>query len=90
MAGWNDRFLIDLVEVIKVTVTDRGERHVLYDELLSLVKNNDVDIDPKSAKGIDTVYDFVYGALNDEPAEDSLYEQSLEDDMWDDQDRDRF
>lgn len=89
MAGWNDRFLIDLVEVIKVTVTDRGERHVLYDEIMSLVKNNDVDIDPRSAKGIDTVYDFVYNAINEEP-EDNIFDESLEDDIWDDQDRDRF
>jgi hypothetical protein len=91
MAGWNDRFLIDLVEVIKVTVAERGERHVLYDEILSLIKNNDVEIDPKSAKGIDSVYDFVYGAINDDLGED-LFDESLdnEDEAWDDQDRDRF
>lgn len=86
MPAWNDRFLIDLVEVVKVTVTDRGERHTLYDELLSLVKNNDIDVDPKSAIGIDSVYDFVYGMINDDMGES----EPEEDEIWDDQDRDRF
>jgi len=84
--GWHDRFLIDLVEAIKGSVSDRAERHTLYEELIGLINNSEIDIDPKSAKGIDSTYDFIYKALNEEEVE----EEEEDYDDWDDQDREVF
>ena len=88
--GWNDRFLIDFVEVIKVNVADQGERHSLYEELISLIKNSDIDVDPKSACRIDSVYDSAYKETLDDVDDDVVPYLEDEDDGWDDQDRDRF
>ena len=88
--GWNDRFLIDLVEAIKLNVSEHGERRPLYDELISLINNSDIDLDLKSAKKIDKVYDIAYSESLDEVDVDVTPYIEDEDDGWDDQDRDRF
>ena len=90
--GWNDRFLVDLVESIKINVGDRNERQGLYDDLIALINNNDIDIDPASARGIDSTYDAAYKASNEEEIDEDItpYLDDEEEDTWDDQDRDTF
>jgi len=88
--GRNDRFLIDLVETIKLNVTDQNERRSLYEELISLINNSDIDVEPKSAKKIDSVYDSAYNESLDEVDDDVIPYLEDEDDVWDNQDRDRF
>jgi hypothetical protein len=85
--GWSSgsRLFSEMIEVLMNNVSESDVRAAVYDEFIDLFEYHDCDT-LSECTGVDGVFDKVW--LDRNPEEE--LEEELEDEDWDNQDRETF